>query len=33
MYILDNMATNKVTIKRGEYVRVTTGNHTRWYYY
>ena len=25
---------NKVTIKKGEYVRVTTGgNHTRWYYY
>ena len=29
---------NKVTsmnifFKRGEYVRVTTGNHTRWYYY
>lgn len=23
----------KVTIKPGEYVRVTTGHHTRWYYY
>lgn len=29
MYI---MAT-KAFVKKGVYVRVTTGNHTRWYYY